>query len=79
MANPAQRYSNYTVGWICALSTKRRAAMAMLDELHIALPRPSDDTNIYTFGSIGKHNVVVACPTIGSAALDTIFMVRMFP
>jgi nucleoside phosphorylase len=38
--------------------------MAMLDHIH---PRPEDfrkapnDTNTYTLGSVGKHNVVIAC------------------
>ncbi|KAH6637880.1 ankyrin repeat domain-containing protein [Boeremia exigua] len=33
----------------------------MLDEEHDTLPCEAHDTNIYTCGSIGDHNVVVAC------------------
>ncbi|KAM0518192.1 hypothetical protein ACHAPE_004600 [Trichoderma viride] len=52
---------NYTVGWICALSTEQIAAAAFLDEQHAPLEdQPSHDSNSYILGSIGKHNVVVA-------------------
>ncbi|KAF4627884.1 hypothetical protein G7Y89_g10266 [Cudoniella acicularis] len=52
---------DYTVGWICAISTEYVAAQAFLDERH---ERPYDvslnDNNIYTLGTVGKHNVVIA-------------------
>jgi nucleoside phosphorylase len=53
--------SNYTVGWICALSTELVAAQAFLDEKHECpeYVSPNDD-NSYTLGRIGKHNVVIA-------------------
>jgi len=57
MSNPG----NYTIGWICAISTEYVAAQAFLDEKH---DRPEyvspNDNNIYTLGSISKHNVVIA-------------------
>lgn len=39
--------------------------MAMLDDLHASLPASSYDDNIYSLGSIGEHNVVIACRPIG--------------
>lgn len=55
----------YSVGWICALPTEAAAAKAMFDEAHDEAPRPSCDQNAYSFGCIGKHNVVVACLPAG--------------
>jgi hypothetical protein len=37
----------------------------MLDEEHQDLPQDSTDTNSYSFGRIGEHNVVVACLPAG--------------
>src|SRR3569833_1309961 len=57
MSNPG----DYTVGWICAITTEYIAAQAFLDERH---NRPKyvslNDNNNYTLGKIGKHNVVIA-------------------
>jgi nucleoside phosphorylase len=53
--------NDYTVGWICAITTEYVAAQAFLDEKH---NRPEyvslKDDNIYTLGRVGKHNVVMA-------------------
>ncbi|WAO90276.1 NACHT domain-containing protein [Fusarium falciforme] len=57
MSNP----SHYTVGWICALTCEYVAAQEFLDEEHD--PPHSlqpNDTNDYTLGRIGRHNIVVA-------------------
>ncbi|KAH6714552.1 nucleoside phosphorylase [Leptodontidium sp. MPI-SDFR-AT-0119] len=76
---------DYTIGWVCALPKEQTAATAMLDEIHADLPtKPPNDTNAYTLGSIGKHNVVIACLPKGklstsSAATVAIQMVRTFP
>ncbi|EHK48634.1 hypothetical protein TRIATDRAFT_173359, partial [Trichoderma atroviride IMI 206040] len=78
MATETRTHGDYTVGWICASSIERRAAMAMLDELHEPLPTPEYDRNIYTLGSIGKHNVVIACPPMGTAAPYIISMTNIF-
>ncbi|CVK85613.1 related to Pfs domain protein [Fusarium mangiferae] len=57
MANP----KDYTVGWICALSTEHVAARAFLDEEHDIPERVAHrDNNVYTLGRIGSHNVVIA-------------------
>jgi nucleoside phosphorylase len=53
----------YTVAWIAALSHERSAATAVLDERHrkpTGFEQPSHDTNAYTWGKIGDHNVVIA-------------------
>ncbi|KAJ4984272.1 hypothetical protein SVAN01_10241 [Stagonosporopsis vannaccii] len=51
----------YTVGWVCALPVELAAAQEMLDEEHVTHASDAHDTNIYTCGSIGEHNVVTAC------------------
>lgn len=79
-------YSDYTVGWICALpETELVAAIAMLDERHPVLPATDlHDANTYALGRIGDHNVVIAClpaATTGkvSAANVAKDMIRSFP
>lgn len=54
-------HDDYSVGWLCALSKEQTAAIAMLDEEHPVLSKPPNDPNTYTLGSVGKHNVVIAC------------------
>ncbi|KAF4968988.1 hypothetical protein FSARC_3642 [Fusarium sarcochroum] len=58
--------SDYTVGWICALTTESVAAQVFLDETHEG-PATQDalDTNSYTFGKIKQHNVVIAVLPMG--------------
>ncbi|RYP49030.1 hypothetical protein DL768_005170 [Monosporascus sp. mg162] len=56
----------------------------MLDQVHADLQKPPNDPNAYTFGSIGKHNIVIACLPKGkigtnSAATITTWMVSTFP
>ncbi|KAK5993398.1 Ankyrin repeat domain-containing protein 50 [Cladobotryum mycophilum] len=56
----------------------------MLDERHLDLPKPPNDHNTYTLGSIGKHNIVIACLPKGqygtnSAATVATWMVGTFP
>ncbi|PTB66135.1 hypothetical protein BBK36DRAFT_1168761 [Trichoderma citrinoviride] len=77
-------YGDYSVGWICALPKEQTAATAMLDERHADLPKLTNDANTYTLGSIGPHNVVIACLPKGqygtnSAANVAAFMIRTFP
>lgn len=55
--------SLYTIAWIAAIQEELTATFMMLDDEHNA---PSDfkkhasDENIYTWGRIGKHNIVIA-------------------
>ncbi|KAL7783000.1 ankyrin repeat-containing domain protein [Trichoderma afarasin] len=85
MASKPLSYNDYSVGWICALSEERTAATAMLDERHDHLPISNPkDTNSYTLGAIGKHNVVVVCLPEGeigtnSAASVIMQLVNTFP
>ncbi|GFF66045.1 conserved hypothetical protein [Aspergillus lentulus] len=77
-------HSDYTVGWICALAKEQTAATGMLDRIHSLLPKPSNDPNAYTLGSIGKHNIVIACLPKGkygtiSASMVATWMVNTFP
>lgn len=51
----------YTVGWVCALPLEMAAAKTMLDDIHQPLAMNPNDSNVYTFGRIGAHNVVIAC------------------
>ncbi|KAM3086792.1 hypothetical protein ACMFMG_000914 [Clarireedia jacksonii] len=62
-------HDDYTVAWICALPIEKVAARNMLDELHITPPQSEHDKNIYTFGRICGHNVVIVCQgDIGTTA-----------
>ncbi|QYS98021.1 ANK_REP_REGION domain-containing protein [Trichoderma simmonsii] len=84
MASQKRSYDDYNVGWICALPKEQTAATAMLDERHPDLPKPMSDTNTYTLGSIGPHNIVIACLPKGrygtiSAATVATLMICTFP
>ena len=76
---------DYTVGWICAVVTEHVAAKAFLSEKH-GRPEyvPPNDSNHYTLGRIGMHNVVIALLNDGeygtsSAATVAKDMLRSFP
>ncbi|KAI8665872.1 NACHT domain-containing protein [Fusarium keratoplasticum] len=81
MSNP----SDYTVGWVCALTCEYVAAQEFLDEEH----DPPDslqpnDSNDYTLGRIGRHNVVIAVLPDGeygtaTAASVATSMLNSFP
>jgi nucleoside phosphorylase len=81
MSNP----NNYTVGWICAISTEYVAAREFLDEQHEGPEYLSPhNKNDYTLGKIGKHNIVIAVLPIGeygtsSAARVAEGMLHSFP
>ncbi|KAK4075733.1 hypothetical protein Trihar35433_2293 [Trichoderma harzianum] len=74
----------YTIGWICALPVEAEPAGYLRDVPHIRLPNPPSDINTYTLGSIGKHNVAIAClPSgrIGNTPAATVAqrMISTFP
>jgi hypothetical protein len=58
MPDPKQ----YTVGWICAISTESVAACLCLDKEHEGRPDhlSANDSNDYTLGEMSGHNVVIA-------------------
>lgn len=54
---------SYTIGWVAALPSERAAATALLDDRHEPPPdfeQHLSDTNSYTWGRMGKHNIVIA-------------------
>ncbi|KAL8299079.1 hypothetical protein RB593_009133 [Gaeumannomyces tritici] len=75
----------YRIGWIAAIQTELVAARLALDEKHDAPEiQDSNDTNVYTLGKIGRHNVVIAglpqaeYGTTAAAVVAT-NMLRSFP
>ncbi|KAK1656993.1 hypothetical protein BDP55DRAFT_43077 [Colletotrichum godetiae] len=56
---------DFTVGWICALPIELAAASEMMDEEFADLPSQPAESNLYSFGRIGVHNVVAACLPAG--------------
>ncbi|KAK9438543.1 Pfs, NACHT and Ankyrin domain protein [Metarhizium brunneum] len=59
---------SYAVAWIAALPIERAAAEAMLDEEHAAptgFTRHQTDPNVYTWGRVGEHNIVIASLAAG--------------
>jgi hypothetical protein len=63
---------NYTVGWICAITTEYVAARAFLDKVHDQPEYISEhDNNDYTLGEVGKHNVVIAVLPDGEYGIDS--------
>ena len=88
VANTPRRglaHSDYTVGWICAITTEYVAAQVFLDEKHEGPEYVSpNDNNDYTLGKFGKHNVVIAVLPdgeygISSAASVAKDMLHSFP
>ncbi|KIL88154.1 hypothetical protein FAVG1_08232 [Fusarium avenaceum] len=74
----------YTIGWISALPIEMTAAEVMLDCVHDAPPHEVHDSNCYIFGSIGLHNIVIACLPSGhygtnNAAAVASHMSQSFP
>ncbi|KAH6999390.1 nucleoside phosphorylase domain-containing protein [Ilyonectria destructans] len=58
----------YTVGWIAALYIERAAATILLDHRHDApqgFEQHPSDTNSYSWGRMGKHNIVIASLAAG--------------
>lgn len=59
---------SYAIAWIAALPIDRAAAGAMLDEEHaapIGFNRHPTDANVYMWGRMGDHNIVIASLTSG--------------
>ena len=68
MSNPR----DYTVGWICAITTEYVAAQAFLDEKHEGPEYVSPhDNNDYTLGKFGKHNVAIAVLPYGEYGVSS--------
>jgi nucleoside phosphorylase len=72
MANRSRlRREDYTVGWVCALHTELAAAQEMLEEEYENFDYDANDTNIYTLGRVGEHNVVIACLPAGQTGTNS--------
>ena len=65
------RRQDYTIGWVCALDAELAATRIMLDEEHPPLDQAAGDTNLYTLGRIGYHNVVIACLPAGQIGTNS--------
>ncbi|OTA54143.1 purine and uridine phosphorylase [Hypoxylon sp. EC38] len=52
--------SDFEIGIICALTLEAQAVDAILDEEYKGFGKQPGDTNAYTTGRIGTHNVVLA-------------------
>lgn len=75
--------AHYSVGIICALALEKAAVVAMLDEEYTRQISFPNDTNEYTLGRMGEHDVVVACIGAGTmgksaAAVVATHMQRSF-
>jgi ankyrin repeat protein/nucleoside phosphorylase len=65
-------HDDYTVACICPMGVELAPVEAMLDETHQSLPT-TRDTNNYTLGRMGAHNVVIAVmPEIGNNSAATV-------
>ncbi|KAJ5168591.1 uncharacterized protein N7482_004185 [Penicillium canariense] len=84
LCNMSLTHDSYTVAWICALPVEEAASEAMLDETHVNLSQQQNDTNSYTLGRLGFHNVAIACLPSGdhgikTAAIALSHMISTFP
>lgn len=72
--NPSPRL--YRVGWISAVQTEYVIACELLDE-EFEEPQVDlrHDNNLYTFGRVGQHNVVLACLPKGKYGISSATMV----
>ncbi|THY46177.1 hypothetical protein D6C99_06197, partial [Aureobasidium pullulans] len=71
------RPEDYQVCWICPLPIERTAAEAMLDEKHAPLPNNVNDSNTYTLGRIGPHNVAITSLPAGNSVATAIAATHM--
>ena len=69
--HPRLDHRDYTVGWLCAIAESELiAAKKMLDNRHKPPANPNQyDENVYEFGDINEHNVVIACMPPGQPGL----------
>ncbi|THW05949.1 hypothetical protein D6D24_10092 [Aureobasidium pullulans] len=75
--------TQYTVGWICALTLELTAARQFLDVEHQPTSHlAANDTNSYTLGEMAGHNIVIAVlPEYGTNAASsaTANLLNSFP
>lgn len=86
-SRPLLTNEDYSVGWICAIDIELTAALAVLDDRQpppLSFRRVPGDPNVYHYGRIGEHNVVIACLPAGRigtapASMVATFMLQIFP
>jgi hypothetical protein len=85
MAQQPRGRHEYQVGWISAIQTEYVVACELLDEEYSSPPAGlPNDNNVYTFGRIGEHHIVLACLPKGKYGLTSATsvakdMFRSFP
>ncbi|KAL5335299.1 nucleoside phosphorylase domain-containing protein [Aspergillus crustosus] len=85
MPSPKFNFSEYTIGWICALTLEYETACAMLDREFVGPSSlPPDDMNTYTYGQIGPHKIIIGCLPEGIYGIERASrvaktMTRTFP
>jgi nucleoside phosphorylase len=64
---PPSRPSNelFHIAWVCVLPIEYEAARSMLHQEFDGPPAEPSDPNVYTYGRIQRHNLVIACPFSG--------------
>ena len=60
--------SPLTVALVCGHSSSLAAVMTALEAVLPPVPIPRKDTNVYAFGKIGKHDVVINCLPAGQVS-----------
>ncbi|RAQ51736.1 hypothetical protein AFGD_006009 [Aspergillus flavus] len=75
---------SYAIGIVCALHKELLAVRILFDCTHESIPVPSEDSNHYSFGRMGQHDIVAVCLPSGeygtnSAANAIANMRRSFP
>ncbi|KAL2837241.1 purine and uridine phosphorylase [Aspergillus pseudoustus] len=61
MASPTTlTRDHYTIALICPLPVEQAPVEALLDQIHADIPTTTQDKNIYTFGRMHSHNIVIA-------------------
>lgn len=78
------KFTDYTIGWVCALPLELAASLLMFDGRHEPPLIPYRDDQNYHFGHIGHHNVVATClpsSRTGTNAAASVArdMMRTFP
>ncbi|KAI1146813.1 nucleoside phosphorylase domain-containing protein [Nemania diffusa] len=69
---------HYTIGWIGLLFKEQTAAIMMLDKKNPDIEMQSNHPNAYSLGSIGPHNVVIACLPPGWGGHNTIATIAVW-
>ncbi|KAH7093423.1 nucleoside phosphorylase domain-containing protein [Paraphoma chrysanthemicola] len=64
--------AQYTIAWVCVLPVELASAKAMLDQEYDSPPVEPNDPNLYIFGCIRSHNIVLTCLPAGQYGVSSI-------